>query len=161
MLLYIIFPIYGTLRILIGYFKFSELNVNPDKITNIKGSSSSVVTGFGIFFSILIIYELKKKLDIERQQKNHFRKTSFFSYIRKSNYAVLLILNFIGFCLSLMSYSYIDKEYLDYITPIQCIQDNFIIILAIDTLIFKVDCFKLISNGKSVEKSSFSSSNNA
>jgi len=159
-LLIAVFPIYCCLRILIGYFRFKDKDINPASSRNIKGASGSVVASLDFLISILMIYELKKNLSMERLQNKYLSRTSIYSYIRKSNYAVLLLIDLIGFCLSFTSYTYVAEKYMDLVIPFQCIQDNFIMILAIDALIFKVDCFKMLSNGKSIGQSSFSTSTN-
>jgi len=146
-----------------GIYRFKLLDVNPDIVRNFKGASSSIIAVLDLFISILIIYELKQNLGMERMQHKYLRKTSVYSYIRKSNYAVLILIDFIGFCLSFLSYSYISQSIMDIVMPFQTLKDTFLLILAVDAIIFKVDCFKMLSSGKTVNpngKSSFSTSYN-
>ncbi|OUM60430.1 hypothetical protein PIROE2DRAFT_13817 [Piromyces sp. E2] len=160
-LLIIVFPLFAACRYLMGIYRYIKKDVNPDVVRNYKGASSSIIAVLDLLISILIIFELRQNLGMERMQKKYLQKTSVYTYIRKSNYAVLILIDFVGFILSFLSYSYVSPNIMDIVMPFQTLKDNFLLILAIDAVIFKVDCFKMLSSGKTVNpngKGSYSNS---
>lgn len=160
-LLIIVFPIFCVCRYIIGVFRYMEEDLNPTKVRNMKGVSASIISSLDIIISTLIIYELKKNLGVERLQNKYLNKTSIYSYIRKSNYAVLILIDVCGFCLSFLSYSYINEAYFDLVMPFETLKNNFILILAVDAIIFKVDAFKMMSSGKTMGSSNYYNNNSS
>ncbi|ORX79722.1 hypothetical protein BCR32DRAFT_246167 [Anaeromyces robustus] len=142
----LLFPIFCTFRYLIGYYRYIDSDFNSSKARNCKGISYSILASLNIFISFFIYRELKHNYRKERSQSNYLKKITFPCYIRRSNYAVLLFLNICSFILSFLNYSYISGLYVDLITLLECIQDNLIFLLAVDTLIYKADYFKMLNS---------------
>jgi len=146
LLISIVFPFYCTSRYFIGYFRYVDKDFNSERARNCKGLSYTILGCLNIFMTFFIYRELKYNYRKERTQSNYLSKITFYRYVRKSNYAVLILLNLCSFILSFINYSYIKGSYIDLMCIPECIQDNLLFFLAIDTLIYKADYFKMLNS---------------
>jgi len=129
---------FGGARLYNGYDRMIEGILNTKNSNIYHGIAFGVMAVADIICTISIIYLVKRKI-----KKGTFRNKSMSSYIKNSTYTVLISVDMVSLCLSMLYIisSVIFKDQnkdLESSTSIfHCLKSVFILILATDAIIFK------------------------
>ncbi|ORX59867.1 hypothetical protein BCR36DRAFT_579317 [Piromyces finnis] len=132
-------------RLEIGYYRFTEHRVGCTNCNAFHSQAFGVMAITDIILSIMIFYRINKS-NREYKVRQNNENIPILNTFRNSSVFSLLIIDVISVFLSL---TYIFNSTKDYAKPFHALKSNFLLILAVDSFIFK---FKA-TNGSSTIKS--------
>lgn len=139
----IAFVLFAYFRFKIGYLRYSCHTVFNDDIYHAHGYAFSIMA---ITELICTFFILKKMTKDYKLAKKRGIDGNIYEYSRKSSFFILLIIDFCGFILAILSmFSNYTLEGI--LKPFHCIKSNFVLILAVDTLIFKLTARRTDASG--------------
>jgi len=149
--IYVLFIIFIFLRVTIGIKRMKRGYLFDEEINAYHGYAFAVLAIADFICTISVLYFVRK-----HNKQLAYNTSSISDYIKNSSYTILVIVDTVGFSLILLEIiiNYKIMEIIippTIIIPFHCIISNFILILAIDALLFKY-CTKDASNS-SIEKS--------
>jgi len=146
-LLFIIFVIF---RFRIGIIRYKEQEVFNNKIYHAHGFSFLTLAVAELSCTLLILRRLSIDFKIAKR-KGH--SGNIYNYSRQSSFFILLVVDICGFILAILSLisNYTFKAFL---VIFHCLKSNFVLILAFDALIFKIENMEISNNAKQSKNNS-------
>jgi len=131
----ILFILFIVFRIRIGILRYKEMEVFNNDIYRAHGYSFMTMAVAEFSCTLLLIKSLRLDYEIAKR-KGH--NGTIYSYSIQSSYFILLVIDIVGFILAILSifYNYTVKAFL---VVFHCLKSNFILILAVDALILKIE----------------------
>jgi len=128
---------YLFFRLFIGYERMIKGYLVDEKISSLHGYAFGVLAIADFICTLSILYFVKK-----HNSELTYSTSNISDYIKNSGYTTLIAVDIVGFCLSIFDIITNSGIIDDYIPstitiPFQCLMSNFILILAVDALIFK------------------------
>jgi len=131
----ILFILFVVFRIKIGILRYKEKEVFNDIIYRAHGYSFLTMAVAELSCTLLLIKSLTIDYEIAKR-KGH--NGNIFNYSKRSSYFILLVIDICGFILAILSMlsDYTVKAFL---VLFHCLKSNFVLILAVDALILKIE----------------------
>jgi len=131
---------FSTVRLLIGWDRMINGYLSSGLGRELHGICFGIMALADIICTIYIIYFASKN---SNNMSNNCGTKSVMDRIKNSNYTILILVDLVGLMLSIL---YIistifpgNPEYEASITLFHCLKSNFLLILAVDTLIFRYE----------------------
>ncbi|KAG4093536.1 hypothetical protein H8356DRAFT_1402446 [Neocallimastix lanati (nom. inval.)] len=123
-------------RLDIGYNRMMNGYLTDEKINSIHGYSCIVFAFSDLICTISILYLVKT------HKKQQLFKSNVSNHIKHSSYVILITVDIVGFILSILIIVFNIKRFQNIlpsyiIIPFHCIVSNLILILAVDSIVFK------------------------
>lgn len=178
--LVVLFVCFATARVYIGYLRYTEEILFENEIYKWHGVAFGIMSLADILCTIFILREITNI--IKREKEKHNTEKTLSEYIRRSSYAILLLVDACSVVLTIFSFLFEiipnttnqqagQSRAMYAVVPFHTVKSNFILILAVDALVFKIGAQAGVnssSNGPSaatgadsVFKSVISGTNNA
>eukprot|EP00833_Pecoramyces_ruminatium_P003739 jgi/Orpsp1_1/1177771/evm.model.c7180000062775.2 len=153
----ILFTMFVLFRIRIGVLRYQEKEAFNNKIYHAHGFSFMTLAVAEFSCTIFLLRQLSKDYNIAKR-KGH--NGNIYEYSKKSSYFILLVIDICGFILAILSMisNYTIKAFL---VVFHCLKSNFVLILAVDSLVFKIENYDDIFETQTKDASSniFNSTN--
>ncbi|OUM68418.1 hypothetical protein PIROE2DRAFT_3863 [Piromyces sp. E2] len=139
-----------TIPFRIGIIRYQEKSVFNNKIYRAHGFSFLILAVAELSCTLLILKRLSTDFKIAKR-KGH--SGGIYQYSRQSSFFILLVIDICGFILAILSLisNYTFKAFL---VIFHCLKSNFVLILAFDALIFKIENMEITNSGKQSQKNS-------
>lgn len=123
-------------RFCIGYERMRKGYLNDDKINSVHGFAFGFLATADFICTVSILYIVKK-----HNSELAVGSSEVSDYIKNSSYTILVTVDIVGFILSVLdiviNFKLITVLPSTITIPFQCLMSNFILILAVDALLFK------------------------
>eukprot|EP00833_Pecoramyces_ruminatium_P015051 jgi/Orpsp1_1/1189083/evm.model.d7180000069385.1 len=155
LILFFSFP-FLIIRFCIGYERMMRGYLFDEKINTLHGFAFGIIAITDFICSVSIIYYVNKN------KKENFMNSNTIHHIKSSSYTIILCIDIVEFFLSIFDIfanTGIIEDVIpaSVVTPLQCLMSNFILILAVDILLFQ---YNTISDSSNIINSKNSSTKN-
>ncbi|ORX81296.1 hypothetical protein BCR32DRAFT_299553 [Anaeromyces robustus] len=146
---------FACCRFCIGYERMKNGYLQSEKIKSLHGYAFGIMAIADILCTVAILYFVKK-----HNSRKNFNTSNISDYIKQSSYTILVAVDVVGFCLSILDIitnSGLIENYIpsSITTPFHCIKSSFILILAADALLFKYGANTNSSNASYANSSKY------
>jgi len=122
-------------RFIIGYSRMTDVVLSNTYIQKIHGYAFGIMAFADIICTVGILYFVKKN------NSHSENNTNLNDYIKHSSYTILITVDIVSACLSILDIITVHKQDLNVMksitVPLQCLKSSFALILAIDAFLFK------------------------
>jgi len=155
-IIWILFIPFALIRFNIGYVRMKKGYLFDQTIYNIHNYAFCVSALADVICTISIIYYANKST-----KEKAISNTYISDHIQKSSFLTLIVIDIIGFIVSIINICTIKGVFSDYIPisivfPFHCLVSNFVLILATDALIFKYSANSMANNNTNLSISKYS-----
>ncbi|ORX75075.1 hypothetical protein BCR32DRAFT_297125 [Anaeromyces robustus] len=129
------FVLFSIFRFRIGYLRYSLHTVFNDEIFHAHGYAFSTMAITEFVCSVFIIKKITRDYNRAKEINGD---GNIYGYSRKSSLTILLLIDIIGFILAILS-MFSNSTLEKVLKPFHCLKSNSLLILAFDSLIFKLN----------------------